>query len=72
MRLTLAPTQEELMSQLHKQGWSMGDAGVDGLYAVYGTKGEHSVHAIHPARTEAWRQAAEQAWVIEMGPVSRN
>lgn len=50
----------------------MGDAGVDGLFAVYGTKGEHSVHTIHADRTEAWRQAAEQARVIEMGPVSHN
>lgn len=72
MRLTLAPTLEELMNQLHQQGWSVGDVGLDGLYAVYGTKGMHTIHAIHGDRTEAWRLAAEQARVIEMGPVSRN
>ncbi len=60
------------MDHLHKQGWSMGDTGVDGLYAVYGTRGEHSVHAIHADRTEAWRLVAEQARMIELGPVSRN
>lgn len=38
MRLTLARTLEELMDHLHKQGWSMGDAGVDGLYAVLARK----------------------------------
>lgn len=70
--MTLAPTLEELMSQLHKQGWSMGDVGVDGLYSVYGTKGSDLIHAIHEDRTETWRLAAEQARVIEMGPVSRN
>lgn len=72
MRVTLAPTLEELMDQLYKQAWSMGDAGVDGLYAVYGTKGVHSIHAIHEDRTKVWRLVSEQARLVDMTPPSQN
>jgi hypothetical protein len=56
----------EALGQLHRAGWSIGDAAVrDGagglLWIVTGSNGENLIRAEGPTRSEAWIRAVDQA-----------
>jgi hypothetical protein len=62
---------DRLFLILHRAGWSITStafAGKDGLSClVFGTKGDHSIHAEGKSHVEAWKLACRQA--EEMGLV---
>ncbi|MFO0815097.1 MAG: hypothetical protein U0796_17925 [Gemmatales bacterium] len=72
MRITLAPTLEEHMDALHRNGWSTGDVAIDGVWVVYCTKDEHVIHASHEDRTKAWALAEGQARIVSSVPIRNN
>lgn len=54
-------TIEEAMSELHKRGWSIGHAGIDGNHQVTGLKEEVRIIAEAPTELDAWLLACVKA-----------
>jgi hypothetical protein len=56
---------DRLFLILHRAGWSIGDTafvGKEGMsWLVFGTRGDHSIHAEGKSQEEAWKQACRQA-----------
>ena len=64
MRVTLAPTLEDYMDDLHRDGWSTGDVALQDEWMVYCTKDEQCIQISHKDRTRAWGLAVDQARLI--------
>jgi hypothetical protein len=63
----------DALERLHRAGWSVGDAQLDGpggrRWVVGGTNGEKAIRAEGRSEAEAWRAAVEQARAVGMlGP----
>jgi hypothetical protein len=60
--MTASPSVDSCRRRLHRAGWSIGDACCSPqVWQVYGTHGEHRLHAEGRTQAEAWRCACEIA-----------
>ncbi len=65
-----ARTIDDAHSQLHAAGWSIGDiATLDfagrRVWHVYGHRGEQRILARAPTQAEVWREALQQAGLVD-------
>jgi hypothetical protein len=66
------PKTDNVLLSLHRAGWSIGETSFlsnEGVtWLVFGTNGEHSIHATGKTYEEAWRQAyckAEEKGLVQ-------
>jgi hypothetical protein len=50
--------------ELKRQGWSLAEFAVAGVWAVTGTRGKQRLYALGHSQSEAWEHAAGQALLV--------